>query len=164
MANDTYERFSQICADVQECDKDVVVAMFSKAMKALTDVSPKLASNILETYEGMLNYDNYVTEEEAEKIVSSMVGSDGSHGAKWKDHDYLFRKLDSLSIPKTSEHIYNEWAMYVTINMISSDYGEIISEISNGDANAYFELCAKLALARLEDVDSPCNIRRYFMI
>lgn len=164
MANETYDRFIHICDEVEDCDTEMVLSMFKKSMKALTETSPKTASNIMETFEGLMNYDNYLTEEEAETIVSAMVAQDGTKAGKWKDPETMFRKLESVGVPLSSEHSYNKWAMFCTMNRISSDYGEILNELSQNDPNRYFDLCVRMAVATLEDVDAPTNIRRYFRL
>lgn len=164
MANETYDRFIQVCDEVEECDTEIVLSMFKKAMKALSESSPKTASSIVDTCEGLLTYDNYLTEEEADQIVSSMTGQDGTKAGKWKDADTVFRKLESVGVPTSTEHGYNKWAMFVTMNRIASDYGLILNELSQNDANRYFDICVKMALATLEDIDAPSNIRRYFRL
>ena len=161
MASEVYDHFVQLCEEVEEQDIDIVLSMFKKTMKSLIETSPKTALTLVEMCEGMLNYDNYLTEEEAEQIVSSLTAQDGTRAGKWKDADTVFRKLEALDIPISTDHGFNKWAMFCTINRISSDYGIILNELSGGDSEKYFELCGKMALATLEDIDSPGNIRRY---
>lgn len=164
MASEVYEHFVQMCDEVDECDIEIVLSMFKKAMKSLSETSPKTAQNLVEVCEGMLNYDNYLTEDEADQLVSSMVAQDGTKSGKWKDPETVFRKLESIGIPCCTNHGFNKWAMFCMMNKISSDYGIILNEIVQGDSEKYFELCSRMSLATLEDVDSPGNIRRYYKL
>lgn len=108
MASEVYDHFVQLCEEVEEQDIDIVLSMFKKTMKSLIETSPKTALTLVEMCEGMLNYDNYLTEEEAEQIVSSLTAQDGTRSGKWKDADTVFRKLEALDIPISTDHGFNK--------------------------------------------------------
>lgn len=68
---------------IEEGDKEnmeVSSTMFKKAVCLLASLDVKKANEFVECFEGTLKYYNYLTENEAEKIVNSFVNQDGSRG------------------------------------------------------------------------------------
>lgn len=135
--------------------------LLRKAFVMLANSSTKSATQFLEVVEGMANYDNYVSEYEAMDLTSRFLNADGTEGAKWTP-DTLFDKVTSLGAEIERAPKFNKWALYVTMNMISSDYGQVIAKWTEGDADRYAEACYELAVARLCDKDNPKWIREYF--
>lgn len=136
-------------------------SLLKKAFVLLANSSTKIASQFLECVEGMKAFDNYVSESEATDIVVRMTNADGTTGEKW-DFGHLSEWLQEFSKPLEHLSKYNKWALYVTMNMMSSDYAPILAKWSEGDTDRYTEACYDLAVCRLTDRDRPKWIREYF--
>lgn len=137
--------------------------LLRKAFVMLANTSTKAAAQFLDCAEGMNEYNNYVSESEASEVTANMLNADGSTGAKWTP-DTLFTKVESLS--GTIEHPtkYNKWALYVAMNMESSDHSAVLQKWSEGDPDKYAEACYDLAVSQLNDKDKPKWIREYFKL
>lgn len=135
--------------------------LLHKAFVMLANASTKSASQFLEIVEGMNTFNNYMCESEALDVVEKMQNADGTVGPKW-DSDTLFSKVTELG--GEIEHLpkYNKWALYVAMNMISSDHSAFLQKYSNGDADSYALMCYELAVSKLTDKDRPRWIREYF--
>lgn len=59
---------------------------------------------------------------------------------------------------------YNKWALYVAMNMESSDHSAVLQKWSEGDPDKYAEACYDLAVSQLNDKDKPKWIREYFKL
>lgn len=143
-------------------DIEVSLDMLKKAFILLTDANIRSAKELVECYEGSLKYYNFLTETEAEDIVDKFSNQDGSKGAKWRDHDELFRKVEELGGRIECEPHYNKWALYVAMNKFASDQHSVIIKWVGDDKDKYFEACYELALTQLKDKDRLCWIRPYY--
>ena len=101
-----------------------------------------------------VNWDNYLTEREAEVITAKMEPQRPWPREQWRtvmeQHGY---KLEE-------EPYYNRCAMYVTMSMIYSDDIESLKHFANGVD--MFEFIHALALNKLKDKDRVFDIRKYF--
>lgn len=150
---------------VEEGDKenlDVSYAMFKKAVCLLASLDAKQADEFVDCFEGTLKYYNYLTESEAECIVSSFVNQDGSHGPKWSDPEEFFLLIEGIGGKIEYEPHYNKWALYVTANKFSSDQRSVILKWVGNDKDKYLEACYELAVTQLEDKDRLNWVRWYF--
>ena len=55
--------------------------MFNQAVEFLTDLDIDLSKEFVERFEGVLNYNNFLTEGESRRILLSFLNQDGSKGA-----------------------------------------------------------------------------------
>lgn len=138
--------------------------MFNQAVEFLTDLDMDLSKEFVERFEGVLNYNNFLTEGESRRILLSFLNQDGSKGAHWKDPDLFFKKLQSCGKELEERPYYNKWALYVTANMYSSDHHNDIIKWVGGDLDKYFEACVDFSYSQLTDKDRPEWVRWYFHI
>lgn len=156
------EKFERLCHEAIEADEqDIIVAIARTAIERLHECSPRHAETIVEQYEGMLHYNNFLTEEEADTIVSKLENADGSHGPRWKDKADFFQRTEQLGGTKEKTPAYNKWALYTEVNIISSDHYNVLSKWANGNREKYLEMCLELATSQLTDRDHPSWIRWY---
>lgn len=143
-------------------DIEVSLDMLKKAFILLAEANIRSAKELVECYEGSLKYYNFLTETEAEDIVDKFNNQDGSKGAKWRDHEELFRRVEELGGRIECEPHYNKWALYVAMNKFASDQHSVIVKWVGNDKDKYFEACYELALTQLKDKDRLCWIRPYY--
>lgn len=139
--------------------------MFDKV--AVTD--PKLAMATLDMLSAM-EYNNYVTATEAAEEASHFVNDDTSitgnpepsRGARWS-MDTAKGFLATRGLPLEEKPYYNWPALWLTMNMIYSDYAEVIADVvGEKNADKIGETSYKMALKKLKDKDRPNFIREYF--
>lgn len=143
-------------------DTEVSLQMFKKAVELLADTNLKDAKELVECYEGTLKYYNFLTESEAEEIVSDFLNQDGSKGPKWRDPMEFFKKVTEVGGKIECEPYYNKWALYVTMNKFYSDQNSVIMKWVGDDRDKYFEACYELAVTQLKDKDREYWVRWYF--
>lgn len=141
-----------------------------KSMYAQVAVSlPDLAYSTLETLSA-LEYNNYVSAAEAQEIAATFINDDKaimgtsqeSKGPHWKA-DEVRAVLSSRGIPLEDKPYYNWWALWLTVNMIYSDYADALAELIGSKENEKMAVaCYKLAIKKLKDADRPAFIREYF--
>lgn len=161
------DKFSLLLTEVEHKgassdDFRITLSMFRKAMVLLAESDLRSAKELMECYEGAINYNNFLTEMEAESIVGLFINQDGSRGPKWRDHDELFRKVEEMDGHLDCPPYYNKWALYATMNKFASDQHSVIVKWVGDDKDKYFEACYELALTQLKDKDRPCWIRPYY--
>lgn len=108
-----------------------------------------------------VKWKNYLTQREAEKIVSGM-----SPKAPWPK-DAWKNVLNNMGIATEEEPYYNECALWVTMCMVYSDSANSIARIIGAPLNnipteKMVEAVHALALDKLKDPDEVFGIRRYF--
>ena len=101
-----------------------------------------------------IKWKNYLTQKEAEKIVSDMEPKAPWSREQWKQamtqHDFELEHAPC----------YNSCALWATMNMIMSDSSDTLSKYVD-DANL-FKAVHDLAVDKLKDKDGVFNIRSYF--
>ena len=108
-----------------------------------------------------IKWRNYVTQKEAEKIVSEM-----NPKAPWS-RDAWKQTMESLDLALEEEPYYNSCALWVVMNMIYSDSSKSIASIIGKTlqeipTEQMVNAVHSLALDKLKDADSRFNIRKYF--
>lgn len=116
---------------------------------------------LAEIHKGVQDYGQYLTEDEAKKVVEGFRNYDGSRGGKWRP-EVLFSAVESLGGKRAEMGHYNCWALYAAMNMIHSDYGGVLITMVQGDA--YAKACYMMAVAWLNDPDRKHDIRHYFKV
>lgn len=142
---------------------------FSRLFNKVADVHPEMAAAALEVLTA-IEYYNYVTAEEATKIAASFVNddkgftgaSDYSHGAHWKMED-MKGYLSSHNLPLEEKPYYNWPALWLTVNMVYSDFAENIMEMTGTRDGEKMAMSAyHMAVKKLKDLDRQHFIREYF--
>lgn len=124
-----------------------------EAMVLIVKNMPEKAEELIDKL-CAINWDNYLTEREAEAITSKMDPQRPWPREQWlsvmKQHGY----------PLEEEPYYNRCAMYVTMSMVYSDDIESLKHFASGID--MFEFIHALALNKLKDKDKVFSIRKYF--
>ena len=86
----------------------------------------------------------YFTIEESENAVAEFENFDGTHGAHWS-YDEVMSFTKGKGIDFTTDK-FHEADYYFVLNMVYSDFGNIIKDVNSS---------SELALCKLNDVDFP---------
>jgi len=113
-----------------------------------------------ELYKGIAEYDQFLTEKEAKRIVDHFENYDGTRGPKWPMPAMVFDTIEGLGGKKAEPGKYNCWTMYVLMNMMHSDYGGVISTLAQGEG--YAKACYMMAVAWVNDPDRKKGIREKY--
>lgn len=124
-----------------------------ESMVLLTEKMPDKAQELIDKL-CAINWDNYLTEREAEAIASKMDPQKPWPREQWRT------VMEQHGYPLDEEPYYNRYAMYVTMCMIYSDDIESLKHFASGVD--MFEFIHALALNKLKDKDKVFSIRKYF--
>lgn len=142
---------------------------FSQMFDKVAVSDAKLAMATLDVLSAM-EYNNYVTASEAIEEASHFINDDvtitgnsePSRGARWS-MDTAKGFLATRGLPFEEKPYYNWPALWLTMNMIYSDYAEVIAEaVGEKNADKIGETSYKMAVKKLKDKDRPNFIREYF--
>lgn len=111
--------------------------------------------------EGEQEFHNFMTEDEARSIVTKFVNFDKSRGGKWTNIEILMEEVRSFGGVIEERKHYNRWVMYVLMNQMYSDYGGVISRISQ-KSDDVVKVCYMMAQAKIDDPDRHESIREEF--
>lgn len=128
----------------------------SKMFNYLSERDQRKAEEMLGELE-QIQYNNFLTRDEAKKILDRMKNYDNTMGGKWRC-DEVENFLRSKGMPTEEMPYYNTYALAVAMNRIHSDYGGEIKELTDD----YTIACYNFALCDLKDKDRPRWIRNYF--
>lgn len=165
-ANEMREKYAMLYDYMANSNKTKYMKAFGNVMNDMMDWmianKPELAMDEIEKLES-IKWNNYLTTNEAEEIVSNMIPK-----APWS-REVWSQAMDSLGFPKEEEPYYNSCALWVEMNKIMSDHSETLaSKVWNMPLNEIPKeklLVAVHALAvdNLKDKDSNYSIREYFL-
>lgn len=142
---------------------------FTQMFNQVADKYPDLAAATLEFLTGM-DYYNFVTMNEALSVASKFINDDThlsgasepTKGAHWS-MDTLKSFLASKELPLEEMPYYNYPAMWLTVNMIYSDFADALVKITGSKDNEQIATSVyMLAVKKLKDRDRPSFIREYF--
>lgn len=134
-----------------------------RALQYIAETDNETVVKWLETFKGLSRYNNYLTEKEATDIVSKFKNANGTSGPTWSFQE-IKSACDRMGLKLDDAPYFNEYAMYVAINMFVSDqYKTLLKWIGNSE-NKMFEMCYDLAYSQLKDADRPNWIRSYFEV
>lgn len=136
---------------------DVTASMLKRAFGSIATTHPDVASDILESFDGALHYNNFVTETEARKITNKMFNAGGA--SRWKDANTLFEKVRGKGGDIDNKPAYNKWALYATMVMLHGDHDAVFDKYSEGDEEKYFDVCYDFAVSKLHNTDPAKWIR-----
>jgi hypothetical protein len=135
--------------------------VMTQMMDWLIANKPDVAEEMTDKLES-IRWRQYLTPKEAEKITAGM-----DPRAPWT-RDQWKTAMESLSLPMEEQRCYNRCALWVEMNKVYSDAGDVIAELlgkplSPSDKDI-ISACYKLALKNLRDKDGVYDIRRYFRL
>lgn len=126
----------------------------------LNSTHPKLAQRWLDKLEAA-NWNNYLSESEADEIVAALVNQNGTRGPKWPMPAFS-KVVEAFDGKMCDAPYYNKYALWATANMLYSDHASTISALVP-DAEL-LKVFYKLAIEKLKDVDRPNFAREYFKV
>lgn len=166
-------RYNELYADMEHSKDVSKMKAFGVAFTALfnkvAEVHPDIAEMAIEML-SMIEYNNFVTKEEALDISTRFINDDTSisgatepsKGAHW-NMAILKDLLTQKGLPLEVKPYYNWPALWLMVNMIYSDFAENIVEMTGSKENEKLAVASyKMALKKLKDVDRPHFIRHYF--
>lgn len=128
------------------------------AFSKINEMSPQTAKAWVEKLEAG-EWNNYLSREEAEIIVSSLMNQDGTRGAHW-DYEEFKSAVESLGGKMSDAPYYNCYALWTVANMRYSDNARSASEFVPKDKfPLYFY---NVSVETLTDKDRPNFVRPYF--
>lgn len=130
------------------------------AFRKMAETHPSLAQEWLARLEAV-DWNNYMTEEEARSAVSGLVNQDGSIGGMWTP-EQIENAVTGLGGKVSCAPFYNKFALYAVMNMLASDHLASVSQFVSGDDVPRFFYA--LAVEQLKDIDRPQFVRSYFRI
>lgn len=142
---------------------------FTRLFGRVADMNTDLATATLELLSA-INYNNFVTLAEATEVSGRFINDDTmvtglaepTKGAHWSTSD-LKTFLTQKGLPLEEKPYYNWPALWLTVNMIYSDYADVVAELAGSKENEKLaEVSYKMALKKLKDRDRPHFIREYF--
>ncbi len=145
-------------------DMETSRAMFRKLLSILYNMDTRKSVEFMECFEGNLEYNNYVSKDEALRITSSFVNYNGTKGAYFGSPEEMINIIEDMDKEVDLPPYYNEYALYVTMNMYASDQGHVIRKWVGDDKSKFIEACFDLASNQLKDVDRPAWIHEYFKV
>lgn len=160
--------------DKMKSSKDVSdMRLFGYAFTMMFDkvatAHPDIAAATLDVLNA-IEYNNYVTASEAAEEASYFVNDDmmitGSteptKGAHWS-METLKAFLNQKGLPLEDKPYYNWPALWLTVNMIYSDFADAFVELLGTKENEKIAVASyKMAIKKLKDKDREHFIRDYF--
>ena len=143
----------------------IITHMFNQ----VAEKHPDIAMATIELLSA-IEYNNYVSMPEAINTASHFVNDDTlitnnaepTKGAHWST-EALKSFLGVKGLPLEDKPYYNWCALWLTVNMIYSDFANTLSEITGAkDNDRIATACYKMAVKKLKDLDRPHFIREYF--
>lgn len=143
-------------------DMKLFGSILCELMYRLIDDHQELAEPLLDRL-CSIRWHNYLTMDEAQAILDRM-----SPAPKWQ-YDQWSNDMEAMGATVENEPYYNEYALWVAMNMVYSDSANTIASIMGGSVNNIPEpqllrAVYMLALDKLCDADKVFNIRHYFSI
>lgn len=142
---------------------------FTRMFGKVAEINSDLAVATLELLSA-IHYHNFVTLAEATEVSGRFINDDtmvtglaeptkGAHWAVPVLKDFLTQR----GLPLEEKPYYNWPALWLTVNMIYSDYADVVAELASSKENEKLaEASYKMALKKLKDRDRPHFIRDYF--
>ena len=134
--------------------------VMTQMMDYLIQTKPDVAEEMIDELES-IKWKQFLTPKEAQKIVDGMDPK-----APWS-RDVWKQTMESFGLPLEDAPHYNSCALWVEMNKIYSDAGDVIASLigkplSPSDKDI-ISACYKLALKNLMDKDGVYDIRKYFL-
>lgn len=131
-------------------------------MHKFIDNYPQQAREYLDMLQSV-KWHNYLTDSEADRIVSEMMPKPSWTRTVWEG------MMGKFGYQLCEEPCYNKNALFVTMCMISSDSSDTIMNMLSAsgvemDRERMFDFIYHLALDKLKDKDKVYDIRNYFKL
>lgn len=171
--NDIKTRFAELYENMRTSRDVSKMKRFGVAFSMMFDKvaiqHPDIAMATLDFLAGM-EYNNFVTPVEANNVAGGFINDDTflsgasepSRGAHWP-MEILKGFLTQRGIPLEEKPYYNWPSLWLTVNMIFSDYADALTKIVGSKDNEKIAMASySLAVKKLKDRDRPQFIRDYF--
>lgn len=141
---------------------DAMTHAFKEMAKAHPDMAERFLSHI-----SCIEWDNYLSQEEAMNISKRIINQDNSRGFHWT-HDTFINAVKKLGGIPEEKPYYNSYALCVTANVIYSDHAKSIAldmKYNSPGAVPNDEMalsCYRKAVEKLKDIDGGFSVRKYF--
>lgn len=161
------KRYESLYADMATAKDPKKMMVFGEAEKwvfhAVAEKHPELAEKWLSKLESS-RWNNYLSEEEAERIVENLKERHGDVVAKRHEWTYpAFRSIvESMGGETSFEPYYNCYALWATMNMLYSDHTDTVNMFVQPNLRAKYYY--QMAVDKLKDVDRPHFVREYFRL
>ena len=175
MAQEMIKRYSELYAIMENSGDVSKMQIYGGALSQLfarvAEINPELAENTLNLLSA-IEFNNFASEAEASAVAAKFLNADKvitgaaeeSKGPHWR-MDEMKAFLQSRNLPVEEKPYYNWPALWLTVNMIYSDYADTLVEVlGTKDSEKLATTCYKLALRKLKDPDRPSFLREYFNI
>ena len=108
-----------------------------------------------------IEWDNYLTPKEAERIVAQMQPA-----APW-GRDEWNKAMETYGLEKEDRPYYNSCALWVMMNAMYSDHSKTIAKIlgmplNDIDTETMLSAIYMLAVDKLKDIDAKVNIQHLY--
>ena len=161
--NEMRETYSKAYRYMAESKNPENMKAFGRVMNEMMDWmitnKPETAQDWVEKL-CAIQWDNYLTQKEAEKIVNSMIPKAPWTREQWRS------AMESNGYSLEEAPCYNSCALWVVMSMIYSDSSGTLTKwmqtAGKTDASAMFQLIHDLALDKLKDEDGKFDVRSYF--
>lgn len=130
------------------------------AFSQFVNMNPRAGAIWLQKLEPV-DWNNYLSEEEALDIVEKFESQDGKKGPMWTASQ-IDNAVRNFGGDREIMPYFNPWALYVAMNMIVSDHAKTLRELVPDEDLP--KVVYKLAVEKLEDPDRPEFIRSYFSV
>lgn len=151
--------YDEIIESGDEEKMAVLGSMVKRMMSWYIENESDIAQECLDMLEAV-RWNNYLTQREAEKILSAMEPKAPWTRDQWK------AAMTEFGLELSHEPYYNSCALWVEMNKMYSDFGETIAELLGKPLaptdKDIIAACYKMALKTLQDKDGVYNIRSYF--
>lgn len=155
-------RILNLFRQAKHLNNDIEETLISKIIKYVYDYDRSMLDNTIECFEGIIKFNNYVSQLECDQIISKSINQDGSKGISFNmSCAKLLEYLETHGKQIECEPHYNKYALIVTMNKFSSDQGSVIKNLSKNEDD-YIDICYNLAVCQLKDLDKQRWVRWYF--
>jgi len=160
------DKFAKLYSLMANSKKVSNMKLFGRVMTEMMNLliveHPDLAESFINKL-CAVKWRNYLTMDEAQAIIDRM-----SPAAKW-DYDTWSNTMESIGAEVEKKPCYNEYALWVVMNMVYSDSAKTIagimgSDLQNVSITQLLNAVYHLALDKLCDEDEVFNIRSYFSL
>lgn len=148
-----YDRYSYMANSQDPKNMRAFGKVMTEMFEWMADNKPEAAQEWLDKLEA-IKWKNYLTQKEADSIVSSMEPKAPWSREQWKS------AMESYGFDFDKWPCYNRCALYATMNMIMSDSSETLNKYVEHDN--LFKAVYDLAVDKLTDEDGKFQIRNYF--
>ena len=168
--SDLFRSYMATAVEAKEPAKmQVLATTYTDLFDKVVEAHPELAAATLAML-APIEYNNFVTPEEAAATAAKFINDDKmvsgasepSKGAHWP-MEVLKSFLTSRNLPLEEKPYYNWPALWLTVNMIYSDFADTLADTLGSKDNERLATAAyKFAVKKLKDLDRPSFIREYF--